>query len=501
MNDTTYDQYESSEPAPSGRIDELVFGRLKRLGIQPARVCSDQVFVRRVFLDAIGTLPTADEARAFLADNNVQKRSHLIDGLLARDEFADYWSMKWSDILRVKSEFPINLWPLAAQAYHHFIRTAIAENWHYDRFARALLLASGSNFRSPEANFYRAVSSKKPETIAKVVALSFMGTRAEKWPQKRLSQMAAFFSQVGYKPTGEWKEEIVFNDLAKASDHPVKAVLPDGQVVVLQPDGDPRQAFADWLIGPKNPWFARNIVNRVWYWLMGRGIIQEPDDIRPDNPPSNPELLAYLERVLAYEQFDLKQIYRQILNSTTYQLSSIPRSKNPRAVDEFAQYRVRRLDAEVLIDAIDQITGTTESYSSMTPEPYTFVPESQRSILLADGSLTSAFLEMFGRPPRDTGLESERNNTPTSAQRLHMLNSTHMLSKIQRGPKMVALMRAAKTPDKLVDEIYLTVLSRTPTDSEKGMALDHIRKATDHSAGAIDVAWAAFNNSEFLYRH
>lgn len=486
---------------PAGRIDELVFARLKRLGIKPAPLCSDAVFLRRAFLDATGTLPEADEVRAFLADPHADKRARLIDRLLASETFADYWSMKWSDLLRVKSEFPINLWPLAAQAYHHWIRTAIEENWPYDRFARTLLLSSGSNFRSPEVNFYRAVTSKDSATIAKAVALTFMGTRAEKWPKKGLAGLARFFSQVGYKPTGEWKEEIVYNDLGKAPARPVTATLPDGKTATLLPDGDPREAFVQWLVAPQNPWFARNEANRIWYWLLGRGIVQEPDDFRSDNPPSNPELLGYLERLLVAERFDVKQLYRQILNSKTYQLSSVPASADPRAATEFAYYQVRRLGAEVLIDAIDQITGTTEAYSSMTPEPFTFIPESQRSILLADGSITSPFLDLFGRPSRDTGLESERNNSATASQRLHLLNSSHIQRKIERGPKMLALFRTTIKPADLVDELYLRILSRLPSDSEKNTAVQHIDNAPGHQAGAIDVAWAALNSSEFQYRH
>jgi hypothetical protein len=488
-------------PTPAGRIDELVFGRLKRLGMRPSPLCSDEVFLRRVYVDVIGVIPTSDEVRTFLKDSNPAKRAQVIDSLLSREEFADYWSMKWSDTLRVKSEFPINLWPLAAQAYHHWIRTALEENWSYDRFARSLLLSAGSNFRDPEVNFYRAVTSKKPDTIARAVALTFMGERAEKWPKAKLAQMAQFFALVGYKPTHEWKEEIVYHDLSKGPRRPVIATLPDGKTVKLLPDNDHRQAFVDWLVSAQNPWFARNAVNRVWYWLMGRGLIEEPDDIRPDNPPSNPELLSYLERVLVNEKFDVKQVYRQILDSSTYQLSSTPLGSDPRAVDEFARYRVRRLEAEVLIDAIDQITGTTESYSSVTPEPYTFIPESQRSVLLADGSITSSFLEMFGRPSRDTGLQSERNNNVTADQRLHMLNSSHIQRKIERGPNILATIRTHKNAGDLVDELYLAILSRFPNSTERDIALGYIHRTASRQTGAIDLAWAMLNNSEFLYRH
>ena len=198
-----------ADPKPQGRIDELVFERLGQLGIPPARLCSDEVFLRRAYLDVIGTLPTADEARQFLKDADPDKRAKLVDRLLERDEFADYWTMKWCDSLRVKSEFPINLWPNAVQAYHRWIRTCVRENVPYNKFVREMLVASGSNFRKPQVNFYRATQSREPRAIAQAVALSFMGVRADKWPSERLSGMAAFFSLIAYKPTAEWKEEIV----------------------------------------------------------------------------------------------------------------------------------------------------------------------------------------------------------------------------------------------------------------------------------------------------
>lgn len=281
-----------SDLTPQSQIDTLVFARLKQAGIQPANLSSDAVFVRRVYLDAIGTLPTPKEAMQFLSDRDPNKRAVLIDRLMEREEFADYWAMKWCDLLRVKAEFPINLWPNAAQTYHHWIRASLRENKPYNRFVRELLTESGSNFRVPQVNFYRAMQSKDPSAIAQTVALTFMGTRAEKWPKERLASMGGFFSQIGYKETGEWKEEIVYFNPAKT---PPAAAFPDGTAARLTPDRDPREVFADWLTAQRNPWFARNISNRVWSWLLGRGIVQEPDDIRPDNPPSNPELLAFLE--------------------------------------------------------------------------------------------------------------------------------------------------------------------------------------------------------------
>jgi hypothetical protein len=492
--------------APQGKIDELVFAKWKRLGIAPANLCSDGVFVRRVYLDVIGTLPTAEEASQFLQDKDPGKRRALIDRLLDREEFADFWAMKWGDLLRVKSEFPINLWPNAVQAYYRWIRTSLKNNLPYDRFVRELLTSSGSNFRVPPVNFYRAVQSKEPQALAQAVALTFMGARADKWPKERLSGMTAFFSRVGYKSTGEWKEEIVYFDPGKAA--VAGAVFPDGAPARLAADQDPREVFANWLLAPGNPWFARNIVNRVWSWLLGRGIVHEPDDIRPDNPPSNPELLAFLERELVAGRYDLKHVYRLILNSEVYQLSSIPRSDRPEAIANFAYYPLRRLDAEVLIDAVCQITGSTERYFNSTPEPFTFLPEEQRTIQLSDGSIGSAFLDMFGRPPRDTGLESERGNMPSADQRLHMLNSSHIQLKIQQSAKLRALLQPGGRPAVPVEGIYLTILSRYPTAEEMKVVAGYYQSASGAPAApaarwaaVVDIAWALVNTPEFLYRH
>ncbi len=487
------------ELTPRNKIDEFALAKLKQLGIEPSPLCSDAVFLRRAFLDSIGTLPTVDEARSFLEDQSPDKRAKLIDQLLARPEFAEYWGLKWGDLLRVKAEFPINLWPAGAMAYDRWIRTSLRNNMPYDEFVRELLTACGSNFRTPQVNFFRALQALDSRSAAQAAALAFMGVRAESWPEERWAGMAVFFSQVGYKPTREWKEEIVVFDPRKATPNPdggpPVGVFPDGTKVEIPVGKDPREVFADWLIDAKNPWFARHIVNRVWYWLLGRGIVHAPDDIRTGNPAQNPELLNWLADELVRADWDLKHIYRLILNSTTYQLSCVPKSDNPEAAANFACYSLRRLDAEVLIDAICQITGTTESYSSMIPEPFTFIPERHRTIMLPDGSITSSVLELFGRPPRDTGLESERNNNFTAAQALHLLNSSHILNKIRKGPKIDELLSSGDSQP-LVDTLFLAILSRPPTDGER----DEFGWSNSRW-DAENLIWALINSEEFLFRH
>lgn len=526
---------ESPQPAkPTNQIDELVFTKLKTMGIEPA-LCSDPVFIRRAYLDLTATLPSAEEAESFIKDPSPNKRVALIDRLLDQYDHVDYWAMRWSDILRIKAEFPVKVWPNAAQAYHRWVWESIAENKPYDQFVRELLTSSGSNFRVGAVNFYRAIQNNTPEGISAAVALALMGTRVHSWPEERRDGMAVFFSQVGYKPTSEWKEEIVFwdplnstavpgstaagiddvaksveatNQIPKGLDEPLKqngpltTVFPDGTKTTIPSDRDPREVFADWLIRPENPWFAKAIVNRTWAWAMGRGIIHEPDDIRDDNPPSNPELLAYLEKELVSSGYDLKHIKRLIFTSTTYQLSPIPKVQTPEAKANFASYMMRRVEAELLNDALNQITGSSDLYTSAVPEPFTYIPDEMSAVELADGSISSSFLTLFGRSARATGMENERVSELASPQWLHMLNSGQVQQKLLTGPKLKELLASGGQPVDIVKKLYLTILSRYPTDAElqaaKAYADLGIVKGRDIG---IDLAWALINSPEFLLRH
>jgi len=378
----------------------------------------------------------------------------------------------------------------------------------YDQFVRALLTTSGSNFRDPAINFYRPFQERTPRKILDTAALLFMGVRLENsgWSEEQMLGMDAFFAKVAYKKTAEWKEEIIYSDPEKKLLNPVtkEPVFPTPlgkSPLKLEQSADPRVAFADWLTAPDNPWFSKAIVNRIWFWLMGRGIIHEADDIRPDNKPWSPELLAFLENELVKNRYDLKHIYRLILNSSTYQFSSIPTPENSADEAGFSHYRVRRLDAEVLIDAICQITGTGEEYSSAIPEPFTFIPSSQRTITLADGSIKSPFLEMFGRPGRDTSLESDRNNGVSVFQTLHLLNSSHIQNKIMKSPRLRKIMLACPGNQERVSQLYLEILSRIPTQEEQKIALDYIVSSAKADDGFYDLAWALINTSEFVLRH
>ena len=500
----------TTRPGTEGAIDRIVFPKLAAMDLRPA-LCSDAVFIRRVYLDVLGTLPTSKEAREFIEDKDMRnKRRLLIDRVLEREEFASYWAMKWGDVLRIKAEFPANLWPNAAQAYHRWVYNSLATNKPYDKFVRELLTSCGSNFRVGPVNFYRAIQTRTPEGLAEGVALTLMGSRADAWPAERRAGMAAFFSQIGFKPTAEWKEEVVYWDPYRLAEipgsavagkaallppkpeqgaaaaapakkpvvlktpTPLKAVFPDGTEVTIPPDRDPRDVFADWLIRPENPWFAKSIVNRIWAWLLGRGIVHEPDDIRDDNPPVYPALLTYLEQELVKADYDMKAIYRLILNSKTYQATSLLRVKNPKAESHFGSYIVRRLDAEVLIDAINKVTGTTDLYTSAIPEPFTYIPSDMPAVAIADGSITSPFLSLFGRSARATGLMNERATRPMPGQWLHLLNSSHIQRKLESGTWMQTLTQSAKSLDDVIDELYLTILSRFPTQEEMQSIMEYL---------------------------
>lgn len=499
------------------RIDELVLARLKQLGIPPSGVCSDAEFLRRVCLDVIGVLPTADEARAFFADTDPQKRAKTIDRLLERDEYVDFWTLKWGDLLRIKSEYPVNVWPKAVHVYYRWLRESMARNKPYDQFARELLTSSGSNFRNGACNYFRAVQTRDAPAHAESTALVFMGQRMgcarchvhpqEGWTADDQLNLGAFFARVQYKPTMEWKEEIVYLNPKAALWHPktrqlVKPRLPGGQPLDFDLDADPREKLAEWLTSPQNPWFAKAIVNRIWFWLLGRGIVHEPDDLRTTNPPQNPELLDYLAQELVSHKFDLKHVYRLILNSRAYQASSKTTQWNGWDAANFSHYPVRRLAAEQLLDIICEVTETTDSFVSWIPVPATILPPGSKASQVFDADIDSPFLQLFGRPPRDTCFEGERTAEPSMRQALHLLAAGHVEYKIGGSPRIKRLMESKKTDAEVIDEIYLATLTRLPTTDERmKVAAYFVAKKSNRWLAAQDLFWVMINTNEFLTNH
>ena len=483
-------------------LDRFVAELHQAHGLEMAPLCSDSVFVRRVYLDLTGSLPKVEETRRFLKSEHADKRSRLIDQLLASENRSLYQSLRWGDLLRIKSEFPVNLWPNAVQAYSQWLLDAQRQNMPYDTFARTMLTANGSNFRNPPVNFYRAVPSKDANGIAGTVAQIFMGVRLSSWPDADRLAMESFFEDVAFKPTAEWKEEIVYRDPSVYA--AAELVLPNGESVHLAAGVDKRLPFVQWLLGPENPWFAKAAVNREWAWLMGRGIVHEPDNMGPHNPPVDAQLLDYLADELVRSGYDLRHVQRLILNSRTYQQSFQPRTGDyEKAERYFACYMVRRLDAEVLADALCILTNTTEEYMSMVPEPYTHIPADQRTIALADGSIGSPFLELFGRPGRDTGLFTERDNSPTKKQCLHLMNSTHVQKKLDRAWRAKAIFKGKpENQRQQLKQLYLTFLSRYPSENELQIAIDYAtRPNANRDQAGQDIVWSLLNSKEFLYNH
>jgi hypothetical protein len=377
-------------------------------------------------------------------------------------------------------------------------------------------VSSGSNFRDGPSNYYRAVTTRDPQSHAETTALVFMGMRmgcarchkhpTENWTLDDDLGMAAFFAKVKFKSTGEWKEEIVYVDPDAVLKHPktkeiVKPKFPGGPVAEVLPGEDPRIAFADWLIKPENPYFAKNLVNRITYWLMGTGIVTEPDDLRPSNPPSNPKLLDYLVKELVTHKFDQRHIYRLILNSKTYQLASKPNSANEKDERLFSHRRVQRLGAEQLLDAISQLTESPETYTSTIPEPYTRI-SNLRAAQLSDGSIGNAFLEKFGRPTRDTPFEGDRSCAVSVGQAMNLLNSRDIENKIANGTRIKRLIQENKTDAQIVEDMYLAALARFPTESEKQTIFAYVAKDKKQRAALLgNVMWALINTREFLFNH
>lgn len=549
LADETPSPYEKGTSfAAAGRIDELQLANLRKLGIKPANVCSDAVFLRRAFLDIAGTVPTLEETKSFLSDTSEKKRAKLVDQLLEREEFALYWSLKWGDILRIKSEFPINMWPNAVHAFSHWVWDSVRRNKPYDQFARELITASGSNFRDPPVNFYRSTRDKSPAGLARIAALAFLGSRFQDWGRQEQEELQKLFSRVAYKKTAEWKEEIVFPNPEPVETFSVN--MPGGTVLVVDPETDPREAFAGWLTGPAKKWFARAAVNRVWFWLFGRGIVHEADSLpcmgkgqsadklhpgpagavsgaNDGGAPANPELLDWLADEFIRSGYDFKALVKRIANSSTYQQSCIPGGDLAVAEKYFAVYKSRRIDAEVLADALSYFSGARPKYTSVIPEPFTYVPEEYPSIALNDGSITSSFLETFGRAARDTGHLSERNNDCTYAQRLFLLNSSEIQNRVCNTGFLKAILKESQgNAGKVIDDIYLLVLSRNPTSEEvklimanyadiaddagksggaKGTVTKNgaksMRRFRNANLASKQLVWTLVNSEEFLFKH
>jgi hypothetical protein len=513
----------------NNRIDEFVSAKLTKLGIRPSELADDATFLRRLFIDTIGTVPTPGEIRTFLNDASLDKRSRAIDAVLARDEYAAYWALKWADILLIDRN---KLGERGAYEFHRWLREQFARNRPYDQWVRELITATGDTARNGPVNFYRALRS--PEDVTKAVSQAFLGLRLEcaqchhhpfeKWGQSDFYGLAGFFGGMARKPIQADRPntpidpggpELIYHAGLGETRIPYFNVVvetrPPGGWFTASPSGDgletaalenaagklsigdPRVHLALWLTAPENPWFARLTANRIFKNFLGRGLVDPEDDLRSTNPPTNGPLLDYLAKYLADQKYDLKSLMRLILNSRTYQLSSVPNEMNWDDTQNFSHYTVKRLPAEVLLDAINDVTAV--------PEQFPGRPPGTRAIELWDNRLPSYFLEIFGRPERNSPCECGRSSEPTMAQALHLMNAPEVMEKIAHPAGRISrVLRAGLSEREIVDELCLAVLGRPAQERERSVAKQLFVEGVNEHA-VQDLLWALLNSYDFVFVH
>lgn len=509
-------QHKVTPPATFNEIDSLVWDRLTLLGIQPAEVADDAVFLRRVFLDTIGTLPTIEEARNFLNDDSPDKRTALIHSLLERPEYADYWAMKWADILRVDREIIKSPGTIAMTRW---LRSQFASNRPYDEFVSDIVTARGNtNSESPAAMY---LVHNDPQKLARSISQVFLGVRIEcaechqhpfeSWGQKDYFAFAGFFSGIKTKklPAAGTKiyddagtdlkhprtgEPVPFAGLGASPAQPVQPTQPSDQPATT-PNIDRRQALSDWLTDRDNRFLAPMIVNRLWAHYFGRGIVSPVDDIRETNPASNEPLMKYLTEYLKQNDFDLKKLTTLMLNSATYQLSSVANESNRQDIQNFSHSSWRSLPAEVLLDAISQVTGVAEQFNGW--------PEGYRAIEVWDNRMPSYFFRVFGKPQRVSVCECERGTEPSIAQALHLMNSPESIAKIRHREGTAHLLaNSSANEDEIIESLYLACFSRFPNEQE--LALMRTAFTDDQvtrQEAVEDIIWALLNSREFVFNH
>ena len=473
--------------------------------LAPVRPASDAAFLRRARLKLTGKLPSPGEIRAFVRDRDPDKRAKLIDRLIASQEFADMMAMRYCQMFRVKSEFPINMWPNAVQLFHAYLRDAAARDVPYNRMAYALLTTDGSNFRKPQVNFLRGHADRTPEGIARGVMLSLAGVRLEKLPEPYRRGSAAFFSRLRCKSTDEWKEEIVFTAPDSAE---ITALTLDGTTYRIAPNREPRRVFAWWLTSSQNPYFARAFVNRIWYYFLGRGFVEPADDLAEVTPDGRVRVrttaeLDALADAFKRRKYSVKALVRIICNSPAFNADWKTAEEEQNAAEKlFAVYVLHRLEPEVFVDALATVTGAHDGYRSVIPEPFTILPRGTPAVKIADGSISSGALDNFGRSPRDSGELAETRLRITSAQRQWLLNSNILFGRLQKTPQRIFGRRKLNT-DQRIDELYLTILSRFPTKPERELIRRRLNALPPKRRGRFwnDVVWALINTREFMLYH
>jgi hypothetical protein len=491
-------------------IDTLVHAQLKKLNIAPTVRCEDYDFLRRAYIDLIGTLPTAEEARDFLDDRSAGKRRALVERLMERPEFVDYWSQKWADVLRVDRR---TLGHKGAFAFYRWIHDQVARNRPIDAFFQEIIAARGTIEQAPQARFYQ-VSGNAGDT-ASTLSQIVLGVRIacaqchhhpfDRWSQDDYYGMAAYFQPLSRKATSRG-ELLTYSGVAKATNprtgreipaHPLQTPIPPSVT-----DGDVRDQLAQWMTSPQNPWFARNVANRIWSHFLGRGLVEPVDDLRETNPPSNPELLDALANSLIEQKFDLRRFLLTITDSETYQRSSHPDRSNECDEQNYSRALLKRIDAEVLLDAVCQVTGVPEKFGGF--------PAGYRAIQLWDSEVDHYFLKLFGRPIRKSACVCERNMEPNVGQVLHVLNAPEIQSKLSHeGGRIARWVETIEDDAAIVEQLYLTCYARRPTDDERAMALEFLAGSAQRGGPAAiarrraveDLIWSCLNSLEFLFNH
>lgn len=507
-------------PGTKNFVDEAVFANLKLLGIPPSSVCDDATFLRRVSLDIGGRLPSEEETKAFLANKSANKRGEWIEELLRSPDYADFFAGKWTAVLKNRRDDASDI--VSNFAFHAWVRDSLLANKPYDQFVRELLAATGTVVGNPPVAWYKRV--KEPKDQIEDVAQLFLGVRMqcaqchhhpfERWSQDDYYSLAAFFSQVGRKPSGTRGEDLIFHKRGMAEAKNIKsglslkpAALGD-QVSAITADEDPRLRLADWLRSPKNPFFAKALVNRYWKHFFQRGLIEPEDDIRESNPASNPELLAALEKRFIESNFDLKDLVRTITNSNAYQLSAVPNKYNVGDRQNYSRYYPRRLPAEVMLDAVDRLAGTQTDFSNL--------PSGTRAVALPDNSYNAnPFLRVFGRPEGESVCECERIQSSSLAQSLFMINANDIRQKLanQSTGRAQRLAKDKRPNKEKIDELYLAAFGRQPRADELQTALSYLTEPRVNAQGKPmdlqkaafenyqDLIWALMNSKEFLFNH
>ncbi len=507
-------------PPSKNFVDDAVFANLRELGIPSSPVCDDATFLRRVSLDLAGRLPTDDERMNFFSSQEANKREQVIDALLRSTEYADYFANKWTAMLKNRRDDASDI--TSNFAFHAWVRDSLLANKPYDQMVRELLAATGTVIANPPVVWYKRV--KEPKQQVEDVAQLFLGVRMqcaqchhhpfERWSQDDYYSFSAFFTQVGRKPTATRGEDMIFHKRGMAiatnikSGQTLKPAALGDAIPAIAPDEDPRLKLADWMSSPSNPFFAKAVVNRYWKHFFRRGLVEPEDDIRETNPPSNPELLAALEQHFIASGFDLKSLVKVITSSNAYQLSSIPNPYNIADQQNYSRYYPRRLQAEVFLDAIDDLTGSRTEFPNL--------PSGTRAIALPDNSYNnrSAFLKVFGRPENESVCECERVQSSSLAQSLHLINATDIKSKLgASNGRADRLAKSDRSVEEKIRELYAVAFSREPREDEITAGVDFLAEPRQDAAGKPvdplkanqenlqDLIWALINTKEFLFNH